>query len=212
MFLYNTELGRAVTDGLKHFISCMFCLIQFFNQCPMSDCCMLNKIVITKKNRCDWCYIVYAEQKYLSSVPYVKPRTKKPSNKSQWDAFRWLWSCFVTKKSFDKLHGQNVHFPQVLWVFIEKVGWCSHVLLLVASSKWNTDWDRLVTEALKNFLLGDKSPGQSAGIIYKLSHLPHEKHGFSDLPVCVWDNGGSQTWVQGQNAFILGFLELKISY
>lgn len=51
MFLYDTELGRAVSDGLKHFSSCMFCLIQFFNQCPMSDCCMLNKIVITKKKR-----------------------------------------------------------------------------------------------------------------------------------------------------------------
>lgn len=38
-------------------------------------------------------------------------------------------------------------------------------------SKWNTDLERLATEALRNFLLGDKSLGQSAGIIYMLLHL-----------------------------------------
>lgn len=44
-------------------------------------------------------------------------------------------------------------------------------MLLVAFSKWNTDWEGLVTEDLRNFLLGDKSLGQSAGIIYVLCPL-----------------------------------------
>lgn len=70
MFFYDANPSCAVTDGLKHFISSLFCLTLVYHQCSLPDCLTLNKIVTKKKKR-DWCYILYAEQKYC---PYVRPR------------------------------------------------------------------------------------------------------------------------------------------
>lgn len=50
MFFYDANPSCAVTDGLKHFISSLFCLTLVYHQCSLPDCLTLNKIVTKKKN------------------------------------------------------------------------------------------------------------------------------------------------------------------
>lgn len=99
---------------------------------------------------------------------------------SEWESVGCFFGCdhvlvqrsvymSCSRKMFVKCF---VNFVWVLWVkFRERAGPRAHIVLLVAFSKLNTDLEGLVTEALRNFLLGDKSLGQSAGIIYVLCHL-----------------------------------------
>lgn len=87
--------------------------------------------------------------------------------------FLWLSSCIGTKKCLDKLLEENVVKCFVNLSAFKELG-CMHVMcFLVAFSKWNTDLEGLVTEALRNFLLGDKSIGQSA-VCY--ATCLHERH------------------------------------